>query len=114
MSASLTLIYVYEKAGNATYLPWLDTWADGRWMSYSWICFWHSRSRGEAVYRTRIPFHCTKGHFRCFKCSGWEGWAPEYELWNASRGLEFYKYIPLTAMPYGQAMALAEYLWIYT
>ena len=28
MSAFLSLAYVYEKTGNATYLPWLETWAE--------------------------------------------------------------------------------------
>ncbi|KAJ5550284.1 hypothetical protein N7535_001774 [Penicillium sp. DV-2018c] len=28
MAAFLTLAYVYEKTGNATYLPWLDAWAE--------------------------------------------------------------------------------------
>jgi unsaturated rhamnogalacturonyl hydrolase len=28
MAVFLTLAYVYEKTGNATYLPWLDSWAE--------------------------------------------------------------------------------------
>jgi unsaturated rhamnogalacturonyl hydrolase len=28
MAVFLTLAYVYEKTGNATYLPWLDAWAE--------------------------------------------------------------------------------------
>ncbi|KAL1978386.1 hypothetical protein VTN31DRAFT_1245 [Thermomyces dupontii] len=28
MAVFLTLAYVYEKTGNPTYLPWLDTWAE--------------------------------------------------------------------------------------
>ncbi|GIK07716.1 hypothetical protein Aspvir_003383 [Aspergillus viridinutans] len=32
MAVFLTLAYVYEKTGNATYLPWLDAWAE--WAMY--------------------------------------------------------------------------------
>ncbi|KAJ5979825.1 hypothetical protein N7481_007123 [Penicillium waksmanii] len=32
MSPFLTLAYVYEKTGNVTYLPWLESWAD--WAMY--------------------------------------------------------------------------------
>lgn len=32
MAAFLTLAYVYEETGNATYLPWLDSWAE--WAMY--------------------------------------------------------------------------------
>lgn len=32
MAVFLTLAYVYEKTGNATYLPWLDSWAE--WAMY--------------------------------------------------------------------------------
>ncbi|OKL60432.1 hypothetical protein UA08_03996 [Talaromyces atroroseus] len=32
MAALLTLAYVYEKTGNVTYLPWLDSWAE--WAMY--------------------------------------------------------------------------------
>ncbi|CRG92606.1 hypothetical protein PISL3812_09669 [Talaromyces islandicus] len=32
MAVFLTLAYVYEKTGNVTYLPWLDTWAE--WAMY--------------------------------------------------------------------------------
>jgi unsaturated rhamnogalacturonyl hydrolase len=28
MAVFLTLAYMYEKTGNVTYLPWLDTWAE--------------------------------------------------------------------------------------
>jgi len=32
MAAMLTLAYLYEKTGNQTYLPWLESWAD--WAMY--------------------------------------------------------------------------------
>lgn len=90
MAPFLTLAYRYEETRNPAYLRWLDSWAE--WAMHD-------------MPRTKF--------------GGMQHISPEGELLHTSFGtgmghnLDFYRNIPRTSMPYGQAMAilcLTEYL----